>query len=154
MGAVMRILRYLKVTPGNGLMFFKYGHTYVEGYTDADWACSITDRCSTSGYFIFVGCNLVTWRSKKQKVVSRSSVEAKYHGMAQGTCELLWLRKLLGDLRCVPQKPMNLYCDNKAVIAIAHNPVQHDRTKHEEVDRHFIKEKVDTEIVSFSIYII
>ncbi|CAL9016998.1 unnamed protein product [Prunus brigantina] len=149
MGAVMRILRYLKVTPGKGLMFCNYGHTDVEGYTDADWAGSVTDRRSTSGYFTFVGGNLVTWRSKKQKVVSRSSAEAEYRGMAQGVCELLWLRRLLRDLGFGPQKPMDLYCDNKAAIAIAHNLVQHDRTKHVEVDRHFVKEKLDAEIISF-----
>ncbi|CAL8993466.1 unnamed protein product, partial [Prunus brigantina] len=149
MAAVTRILRYLKVTPDKGLMFSKYGHTDVEGYTDADWACSATDRRSTSGYFTFVGGNLVTWRSKKQKVVSRSSAEAEYRGMAHGVCELLWLRRLLRDLGSGPKKPMDLYCDNKAAIAIAHNPIQHDRTKHVEVDRNFIKEKLDAEIVSF-----
>ncbi|CAL2250997.1 unnamed protein product [Prunus armeniaca] len=84
MAAVTRILRYLKVTHGKGLMFSKYGHTDVEGYTDADWAGSATYRRSTSGYFTFVGGNLVTWRSKKQKVVSRSSAEAEYRGMAHG----------------------------------------------------------------------
>ncbi|CAL2266073.1 unnamed protein product [Prunus armeniaca] len=84
MAAVTRILRYLKVTPGNGLMFSTYGHTNVEGYTDTDWAGSATDRRSTSRYFAFVGGNLVTWRSKKQKVVSRSSAEAEYRGMAHG----------------------------------------------------------------------
>ncbi|CAL2237756.1 unnamed protein product [Prunus armeniaca] len=149
MAAVTRILRYLKVTPSKGLMFSKYGHTYVEGYTNADWAGSATDRRSTSGYFTFVGGNLVTWRSKKQKVVSRSSAEAEYRGMAHDVCELLWLRRLLRDLGFGPKKPMDLYCDNKAAIAIAHNPVQHDRTKHVEVDRNFIKEKLDAEIVSF-----
>ncbi|CAL2272719.1 unnamed protein product [Prunus armeniaca] len=126
--------KYLKVTPSKRLMFCKYGHTDVEGYTDADWAGSITNRHSTSGYFTFVGGNLVTWRSKKQKVVSRSSAEAKYYGMAQGVCKLLWLRRLLRDLGFGAQKPMDLYCDNKTAIAIAHNPVQHDRTKHVEVD--------------------
>ncbi|BBN67221.1 transposable element gene, partial [Prunus dulcis] len=82
MGAVIRILRYLKVTLGKGLMFCKYGDTDVEGYKDADWAGSVTDRRSTSGTFTFVGGNLVTWRSKKQKVVFRSSAEAEYRGMA------------------------------------------------------------------------
>ncbi|CAL8118426.1 unnamed protein product [Prunus armeniaca] len=149
MGVVMRILRYFKVTPGKGLMFCKYGHTNVEGYTDADSAGSVTDRHSTSGYFTFIGGNLVTWRSKKQKVVSRSSAEAEYRGMAQGVCELLWLRRWLRDLGFGPRKPMDLYCDNKATIAFAHNPVQHDRTKHVEVDQHFVKEKLDAEIISF-----
>jgi hypothetical protein len=149
MGALTHILRYLKGTPGKGLMFSKYGHTDVEGYTDADWAGSATDRRSTSGYFMFVGGNFVTWRSKKQKVVSRSSVEAEYRGMAQGMCELLWLRRLLRDLGFGPKKTMDLYCDNQAAIAIAHNPVQHDRTKHVEVDRNFIKEKLDVKLVSF-----
>ncbi|XP_016648225.1 PREDICTED: uncharacterized mitochondrial protein AtMg00810-like [Prunus mume] len=65
MGVVMRILRYLKVTHGKGLIFSKYDHTNVEGYTDADWASSVTDGRSTSGYFTFVGGNLVIWRSKK-----------------------------------------------------------------------------------------
>ncbi|CAL8084990.1 unnamed protein product [Prunus armeniaca] len=127
MGAVMRILRYLKVTPGKGLMFCKYGHTDVEGYTDADWAGSVTDRRSTSG----------------------SSAKAKYRGMTQGVCKLLWLRRLLRDLGFGPQKPMDLYCDNKSAIAIVHNPVQPDRTKHVEVDQHFFKEKLDAEIISF-----
>ena len=82
-------------------------------------------------------------------MVSWSSAEAKYLGMAQGVCELLWLRRLLRDLGFAPLKPMDLYCNNKATIAIAHNPVEHGRTKHVEVDRHFVKEKLDAEIISF-----
>ncbi|XP_034212955.1 secreted RxLR effector protein 161-like [Prunus dulcis] len=93
--AVDRILRYLKSAPRKGLTFSKNRDLEVVGYTDVDWAGSITDRRSTSGYFTFVGGNLVTWRSKKQKVVSRSSAEAEYRGMAQGICELLWIRRLL-----------------------------------------------------------
>ncbi|KAI5348931.1 hypothetical protein L3X38_001818 [Prunus dulcis] len=76
MGAMMRILRYLKVTPGKRLMCCKYGHIDMKGYTDADWAGSVTDRSFTYGYFTFVGGNLITWRSKQQKVVSRSNAEA------------------------------------------------------------------------------
>ncbi|PRQ19620.1 putative RNA-directed DNA polymerase [Rosa chinensis] len=84
-----------------------------------------------------------------QKVVARSSAEAEYRGMARGVCEMLWLRHLLRDLGFKQKKAMPLFCDNKAAVEIAHNPVQHDRTKHVEVDKHFIKEKLDQQIISF-----
>ena len=147
MDAIYRILRYLKSAPGKGFMFSKHGHLEVERYTDVDWAGSITNRKSTSGCFTFVGGNLVTWRSKKQ-IVARSSVEAEYRAMSHGVCELLWLRILMGELGFNLEKPVNLYCGNKAAISIAHNPVQHDRTKHVEVDRHFMKEKLTDAIIS------
>ncbi|BBH04450.1 BURP domain-containing protein [Prunus dulcis] len=132
---------YLKSGPGKRLIFSKNGDLEVAGYTDADRAGSITDRRSTSGYCTFVGGNLVTWQSKKQNLVSRSSAEAEYRGMTHGVCKLLWIRRLLTELGFKPGKPMELHCDNKSAIDIAHNPVQHDQTKHVEVDRHFIKEK-------------
>ncbi|RVW75762.1 Retrovirus-related Pol polyprotein from transposon RE1 [Vitis vinifera] len=118
-----------------------------EVYTDADWAGAVDDRRSTSGYFTFVGGNLVTWKSKKQNVVARSSAEAEFRGMALGLCEALWLRLLLQDIGYLSRQPIRLFCDNKAAYDIAHNPVQHDRTKHVEVDRFFIKEKLDDKIV-------
>ena len=99
------------------------------------------------GYFTFVGGNLVTWRSKKQNVVARSSAEAEFRGMTLGICEALWLRLILMDLGYLPRQPILLYCDNKAACDIAHNPVQYDRTKHVEVDRFFIKDKLDEKIV-------
>ncbi|GMP83473.1 hypothetical protein CsSME_00037367 [Camellia sinensis var. sinensis] len=139
---VMRILRYLKFAPDKGLYFSKYDHLRIEAYTDADWAGSVTDRRSTSGYCTFVGGNLVTWRSKKQNMVARSSAEAEFRAMAQGVCKLLWIKLLLSDLGIDQMDSMQLYCDNKAAINIAHNPVQHDRTKHVEIDCHFIKEKL------------
>ncbi|XP_070667379.1 uncharacterized mitochondrial protein AtMg00810-like [Malus domestica] len=141
MNVVMRILRYLKGSPGKGILFKRNNHLRVEGYTDADWTDSIDDRRSTSGYFTFVGVNLVTWRSKKQNVVARSSSEAEYKGMALGICEIMWLKLLLRDLGILHDQPMKLFCDNKVARDIAHNPVQHDRTKHVEVDRFFIKKK-------------
>jgi len=88
----------LKTSPGKGLLFAKHSHLRVEAYTDADWAEFVTDRRSTSGYFTFVGGNLVTWRSKKQNVVARSSVEAEFRAMAQGICEVLWVKSLLKDI--------------------------------------------------------
>ena len=149
MNAVIQILQYLKSSPGKGLMFTRNHHLRVEGYTDADWAGNISDRKSTSGYFTFVGGNLVTWRSKKQKVVALSSAEAEFRGMAKGICELLWLRKLLTEIGFAPSCEMDLFCDNKAAIDISHNPVQHDRTKHVKVDRHFIKQNIEAKIIRF-----
>ncbi|RVW25594.1 Retrovirus-related Pol polyprotein from transposon TNT 1-94 [Vitis vinifera] len=95
--AVIRILRYIKSTPGQGVLYENRGHTQVVGYTDADWAGSPTDRRSTSGYCVFIGGNLISWKSKKQDVVARSSAEAEYRAMALATCELIWLRHLLQD---------------------------------------------------------
>jgi hypothetical protein len=142
--AVHRILRYLKATPGKGILFKKTSDKNVAIFTDADWAGSIIDRKSTSGYCTYVWGNLVTWRSKKQGVVSRSSAEAEFRAMAQGICEGMWILRVLKELKIEVELPLKLYCDNKAAISIAHNPVQHDRTKHIEIDRHFIKEKIDS----------
>lgn len=94
---------------------------------------------------------MVTWRSKKQFVVARSSAEAEFRAMAQRVCETLWLEILLAELGFDSKDSMQLYCDNKATISIAHNPVQYDRTKHVEIDRHFIKEKLREGIIYTSV---
>jgi hypothetical protein len=121
-------------------MFKSHGHLNVEGYCDADWASCPDDRRSTSGYCVFVEGNLVSWQSKKQSAVSRSTVEAEYRAMAQGLCEILWIRNLLSELKVMRKGPSKLYCDNKLAINIANNPVQHDRTKHVEID-HFLSRR-------------
>ncbi|XP_016648921.1 PREDICTED: uncharacterized mitochondrial protein AtMg00810-like [Prunus mume] len=148
MATVMRILSYLKSAPRRGLLFKKNGHLDLEGYTHADYAGNIIDRHSTLGYFTFIGSNLVMWRSKKQNIVSRSSAESKYRGIAQGFCEILWLRWLLAEIGFKPNAVIKLHCDNQSAFEIANNPVQHDRTKHVEVDRHFIKEKLKHKLIS------
>ncbi|RVW95017.1 Retrovirus-related Pol polyprotein from transposon TNT 1-94 [Vitis vinifera] len=150
MTVVIRILRYLKMTPGKGLFFQRTTKKELEIFSDADWAGSVTDRRSTSGYCSFVWGNLVTWRSKKQSVVARSSAEAEFRAMAQGICEGIWLNRLLEELRVPLKHPMVLYCDNQAAISIAKNPVHHDRTKHVEIDRHFIKEKIEEGVFKVS----
>jgi len=145
MEAVYQILRYLKGTPGKGLWFKANQHLNLEGYCDADWASSKDDRRSTSRYFVFVGGNLVSWRSKKQAVVSRSTAEAEYRAMALALCEIMWLKGLLKELQVLKNETMLLHCDNVAAINIANNPVQFDRMKHVEIDRFFVKEKIDSE---------
>jgi hypothetical protein len=147
MDALMRIIHYLKGCPGKGLLYTPHGNLKVECYTDADWAGSVDDRRSTSGYFTFLGGNLVTWHNKKQNVVARSTAEAELRAMAHGVCEVLWLKFLVSELGLFQSKPLMLYCDNKAALDIAHNPVQHGRTKHIEIDRHFIKENLDRGII-------
>ncbi|RVW86427.1 Retrovirus-related Pol polyprotein from transposon TNT 1-94 [Vitis vinifera] len=128
--------------PGERTFFGKNEDRMVEVFTDPDWAGSVIDRKSTSGYCTQLWGNLVTWRSEKQSVVARSSAEAEYRAMAHGICEAIWIKQLLEELKISYEFPMQLYCDNKATICIAHNPVRHDRTKHVEVDRHFITEKL------------
>ena len=83
------ILRYIKGTPSQGVLYENRGHTQVIGYCDADWAGSPVGRRSTSGYCVFIGGNLISWKSKKQDVATRFSAEAKYQAMALATCELI-----------------------------------------------------------------
>ena len=92
---VYKILRYLKKTPRKGLLFKKRDHMSVEAFTDANWVRSVSEKRSTSRYCTFVGGCLITWKSKKQSIVSRHSVEAEFRALTLGTCEFLWLRRLL-----------------------------------------------------------
>ena len=121
--AVYKILRYLKGYLGRGLFFKKGDSKKVEIYMNVDWTGSTKDRKSTTDYCTYVWGNLVTWRSKKQSVVARSSVEAEFRAVAQGMCEGLWLQKLLEELHITVELLIKLYCNNKALISISHNPV-------------------------------
>ena len=148
--AVVRILRYIKGTPSQGVLYENRGHTQVVGYSDADWADSHTDRRSTLGYCVFIGGNLIPWKSKKQDVVARSSAEAEYRAMALATCELIWLKHILQEIRFGKDEQMKLICDNQGTLHISSNPVFHERIKHIEVDCHFIREKIASGCISTS----
>ncbi|KAM2779553.1 hypothetical protein COP1_014811 [Malus domestica] len=148
MVSVMRILAYLQSALGKEILYKNFGHLRIEGFTNADWVGDVANQRFTSGYFTFVRGNLVTWRSKKQRAVSRSSAEAEFRGMAHGVCEVLWLHKLLWGLGFKQREATNLYSDNKSAREIAKNPVHHDKMKRVEVDLHFIKEKLEKKIVS------
>ena len=145
--AAYRILSYLKYTVGQGLLFTREGGLSLEAYTDSDWAGSVIDRRSTSGYCTFLGGSLVTWRSKKQKEVSLSSAEAELRALKRGVSECRWLKHLLEDIGSYDGLGIRLFCDNQSALAIVKNPVQHDRTKHMALNRHYLSENIDREVI-------
>lgn len=102
------------------------------------------DRKSIFSYCTFVRGNLISWRSKKQSVVAQLNAEREFQAMAHEFCKMLWIHGFLRELGFHSHSPMQLYYYSKAAISIAHNPVQHDRMKHVEIDKHFIKEKLQT----------
>ena len=144
---VEKILRYLREAPGQGVWMACNKNTEVVGYCDADWAGDRVDRRSTTGYCTFIGGNLVTWKSKKQKVVSCSSAEAEYRSMRKLTSELIWIKGLLRDLGIEITTPMTMHSDNQAAIHIASNSVFHERTKHIEVDCHKVRQAVEQQVI-------
>ena len=110
--------------------------------TPTDWAGCPDTRRSTSGFAIFLGNSLVSWSSKRQTTVSRSSAEAEYRGVANAVSECTWLRQLLRELYCNATQATIAYCDNISSVYMSRNPVHHRRTKHIEIDIHFVREKV------------
>ncbi|KAL4292078.1 hypothetical protein GQ457_14G019000 [Hibiscus cannabinus] len=138
---VHRILMYLKGTPGQGLFFPADNQLKISAFSDSDWASRPDSRRSITGFCVFLGNSLISWKSKKQQTVSRSSTEAEYRALASVTCELQWLTYFLSDLHIVLPSA-TLYCDNLSAIKIAENPVYHERTKHIEIDCHLVREKL------------
>ena len=111
-------MKYIKGSPGKGLLYGHSNHSKVVCYLDVDWAGSPYDRISTSGYCALIGDNLISWKSKKQHVVARSSAKPKYRVMASTTCELIWLKHLLKELQFGEAIQMTLIFDNQAAIHI------------------------------------
>ena len=107
-----RVLRYVKGTLDFGILYSKSKDPRLSGYTDSDWAGSIDDRKSTSGYVFSLGTGVVTWTNKKQHAVTLSSTEAEYRGAVKGACETVWLRRILSNLQMQQTKPTHLFCDN------------------------------------------
>ena len=136
---VLRIFRYLKGTLFHGLFYSAQSPFVLRAFFDADWVGDPTDRRSTTGYCFLLSSSLISWRSKKQTFVARSSTEAEYRTLADTTSELLYLRWLLTDLDVSTFSATLLYCNSQSAIHIAHNDVLHERTKHIEIDCHFIR---------------
>ncbi|GKE24796.1 ribonuclease H-like domain-containing protein [Tanacetum coccineum] len=140
--ALKRILRYVHGTIDHGLKLHVSSTAQLTAYTDADWAgCPVTRR-STSGYCVFFGDNLLSWSAKRHVTLSRSSAEAEYRGVANVVAETSWLRNLLLELHAPLSTATIVYCDNVSAVYLSTNPVQHQRTKHIEIDIHFVRDYV------------
>ena len=116
--ATRRILRYVKSTLQYGLFYEAGCKIQVHGYTDSDWAGSISDRRSTSGFMFSLGSAAISWSSKKQPTVALSSTEAEYRGAAMAACEVAWLQKLLTDLGQSVHDAVVIYCDSLAALCL------------------------------------
>jgi hypothetical protein len=145
--ATKRLLRYLKRTIFHGIHILKAAAPCLTTYSDADWAGNIDDRTSTSAYITFLGCNPISWSSKKQRAVARSSTEAEYRALANGASETLWLLALFHELGFPLTVPPSLLCDNLGATHLSFNPVQHSRMKHIQIDLHFVRDQVQKGIL-------
>ena len=142
MRATTRILQYIKGTPSQGVFFLVESDLQLKTFYDANWAGCPDTRKSLTGYCVFLGDALISCKSKKQDVISRSSTEAEYRSMATTTCEVTWLLYLLRDLHIPHEKLVLMYCDNQAALDISTNPAFLERSKHIEADCHIVRNKI------------
>ncbi|XP_019252796.1 PREDICTED: uncharacterized protein LOC109231600 [Nicotiana attenuata] len=140
--AAFHLLRYLKGDPSMGL-FMSHDPTYnVRAYCDSDWAACPYSRKSVSGYLVLLGNSPICWKSNKQETISLSSVEVEYMALRKVVGELVWLCRLFEELNMPFNKPVEVFCDSQSALHIARNPMFHERTKHIEVDCHFVRSKL------------
>ena len=132
--AALYLLRYLKLSPSTGIFISSINDIHLSAYCDADWASCSETRRSLTGYCIFLGPTLVSWKTKKQATISRSSTEADYRSLAFTVCELLWISYILRDFDITVSLPILISCDNQAALHIVANPIFHERTKHLDID--------------------
>ena len=146
---VKRTLRYLCGTKTLGLYYKgKVGSMVkIEGYTDADWGGDLADRKSTSGYAVLINGNVVSWASKKQRVVALSTAEAEWIAVTECVKEMKWMMQLMGELGYTVETPMTVYEDNQSTIKICENDVLHERVKHVDLDYHWIRDNVKEKLI-------
>jgi len=140
--ALHHLLRYISGTSGQGILLKGLNQLQLTAYSDSDWASCPLSRRSVTGYVVLLNHSPISWKSKKQSTVARSSIEAEYRAMAQATAEITWLVGLLTELGVSQLQPVTLHCDNQSALHIARNPVFHERMKHVDIDCHFTREKV------------
>lgn len=114
-----------------------------------DWAGDVDTRRSTSGYVFQIGSSTVSWSSRKQATVAKSSTEAEYVALSSATQEAVWLRRLMEDLGRQMDAPTTIYEDNQGAIELAKNAKYHNRTKHVDTCHHFVRERVVSNEIQF-----
>ncbi|GKD27249.1 ribonuclease H-like domain-containing protein [Tanacetum coccineum] len=142
LSALKRILHYVRGTLDYVLQLFSSSTTYLVAFSDADWAGCPTTHRSTLGYCVFLGNNVLSWSSKRQPTLSRSSAEAEYRGVSNAVAETCWLCNLLREFHTPLSSATLVYCDNVSVVYLSCNPVQHQHTKHIEINIHFVRDLV------------
>jgi hypothetical protein len=147
LAAMKRVLRYVAGTLHFGCHYKKKRNPQLVGYTDSDLAGDIDTCKSTSGILFFLGDNIITWQSQKQKIVALSSCEAEYIAATTGGCQGMWLARLLAELKGEEDSAVTLKIDNQSAIALSKNPIFHDRIKHIDIRYHFIRECVELDRV-------
>ena len=151
--AAKRILRYLKQTSNWALIYQNSQHQReIVAYSDSDFAGDFGDRKSTSGYIFALAGAAISWKAKKQSLVSLSSTEAEYVGYTEAVREALWLRRLYHEIMRNKLQPQLIQCDNQGAIALCQNPKFHERTKHIDIKYHFIRDCFDQGLIEL-IYI-
>lgn len=148
--AVKRILRYLNGTNDHCLHFSPTTKTQLLAFSDAGWVSDKDDCRSQYGFAIYHGSNLISWTSRKQRVVARSSTEAEYRSLAYTSAELIWIKQLLQELHAPKLNCPLILCDNVGAIFMTKNPVISTRSKHIALDFHFIREQVESKQLQIS----
>nr|XP_018623855.1 uncharacterized mitochondrial protein AtMg00810-like [Nicotiana tomentosiformis] len=144
----LHVLRYLMNDPAHGVLLSSSSDFSLLAYSDSDWASCVVSRKSVNGYYITLGGSPVSWKSKKQPTISLSSVEAEYLALRKVAVEISWLVRLLGDLGLLITCPVFVFCDSHAALYMAKNHVFHERTKHMEIDCHYICQCLSSGLLS------
>jgi hypothetical protein len=145
--AAKRILRYFAGTKDKGVVYERQPNFEIHAYCDSDWGSTVDDRKSITGYVVYSQGGPIIWKSKKQPTVARSSCEAEYVALADTVAEVLWVKMALEELNVERKEPIKIFIDNQAAKAMAENPINHERTKHIDIQYHFIREVVTSGLV-------
>ena len=119
-------------------------------YSDSDWEGNPDDRKSTYGYAFNIGSRVMSWSIKKQPTIYLSSTKVEYKSLTSATCEAIWLRHILEDVGKQQEQDTIVQCDNQSSIKLAHNPVYHARSKHIELQHHFVGEKIESKEIGLT----